>query len=245
MIVKPTAYPDEMKLRTEQEWRAYDDYYSEETLDQPYFYHHDAREGAFLDSLISKYRIRKGSSVIDMGCGNGLHADLFHQRGMRVTGVDLSDKAIEYCKKKYGNKCEWLCADAFNVQRDEQYDVGFCFWFMYFNAFDVPSEGADAARRLMAPIKPGGRMFFVWHSDLSAVRLPPDRFSVMNYTIPQLSEFSRDYKLESYAVDSPAITCRVLGKYSYNKYVTRLSCGRVYMQASTWKRARLIIVVNK
>jgi SAM-dependent methyltransferase len=245
MIVKPTAYPDEMKLRTEQEWRAYDDYYSEETLDQPYFYHHDAREGAFLDSLISKYRIRKGSSVIDMGCGNGLHADLFQQRGMRVTGVDLSDKAIEYCKKKYGNKCEWLCADAFNVQRDEQYDVGFCFWFMYFNAFDVPSEGADAARRLMAPIKPGGKMFFVWHSDLSAVRLPPDRFSVMNYTIPQLSEFFRDFKVESYAVDSPAITCRVLGKYSYNKYVTRLSCGRVYMQASTWKRARLIIVVNK
>jgi SAM-dependent methyltransferase len=245
MIVKPTAYPEDMSARTQQEWRAYDDYYSDETLDHPYFYHHEVREGAFLDSLISKYRIPRGSSVIDMGCGNGFHANLFQKRGMRVTGVDMSDKAIGYCRKTYGTKCEWLCADAFNVDRDEQFDVGFCFWFMYFNAFDVPANGADAARKLMAPLKPGGRLFFVWHSDPSAVRLPPDRFSVLNYTIPQLSSFFSDYSTESYAVDSPAVACRVLGKYAYNKYVTRLSCARVYMQASNWKRARLIIVVNK
>jgi SAM-dependent methyltransferase len=245
MIVKPTGYPGDMRERAEQEWRAYDEYYSDETLEHPYFYHHETREGAFLDSLISKYRIARGSKVIDMGCGNGFHANLFQKRGMRVTGVDMSDKAIGHCRSKYGNGCEWLCGDAFDVHRDGQFDVGFCFWFMYFNAFDDPSKAGDAARKLMQPIKPGGRLFFIWHSDLTAIRLPPDRFSVMNYTIPQLKKFFADYPVDAFAVDSPAITCQLLGKYSYNKYVTRLSCARVMMQASTWKRARLIIAINK
>ena len=164
---------------------------------------------------------------------------------MRVTGVDRSEKAIAYCITKYGHECEWLCADAFDIHRDEQFDVAFCFWFMYFNAFDVPKDGAESAQRLMSSLKPGGRMFFVWHSDLSAVRLPPDRFSVMNYTIPQLSTFFDGCSVETYAVDSPAITCRLLGRFSYNKYITRLSCARVHMQASTWKRVRLIVVARR
>jgi hypothetical protein len=37
----------------------------------------------------------------------------------------------------------------------------------------------------------------------------------------------------------------LLGKYSFNNYVTRVSCARVMMQASTWMRARLIIAINK
>ena len=69
-----------------------------------------------------------------------------------------------------------------------QFDVGFCFWFTYVNAFDVPADGAEAARRLMSPIKRGGRMLCIGHSDLTAVRLPRGScVSVMNYTIPQLT----------------------------------------------------------
>ena len=244
-MIKPTSYPQEFADRTQQEWRAYDDYYSDKTLDHPYFYHHTGREGAFLDSLISKFRIPRGASLIDMGCGNGFHANLFQKRGLRVTGVDMSGKAIDYCRRKYGDHCEWLCGDAFDVGRDEQFDYAFCFWFMYFNAFDIPAEGADAARRLMSPLKKGGRLFFIWHSDLTAVRLPADRFSVMNYTIPQLKAFFPDHEIQAFAVDSSAITCRFLGKHSYNKYVTRLSCARVYMQASTWDRVRIILAVTK
>jgi SAM-dependent methyltransferase len=245
MSVKPSGYPKEFSDRIDQEWRAYDDYYSDQTLEHPYFYHHAGREGAFLDSLIAKYWIERGSKLIDMGCGNGFHANLFQKRGLQVTGVDMSGKAIEYCRKRYGSDCEWLCQDAFNVGRDGQFDYAFCFWFMYFNAFDAPQEGADAARRLMTPLKSGGKLFFIWHSDLTAIRLPPDRFSVMNYTIPQLKAFFPGYELEAFAVDSPAITCRLLGRYSYNKYVTRLSCARVHLQASTWHRARLILAVTQ
>src|SRR5690349_3505224 len=201
MILKPTRYPDKLTERREQEWRGYDDYYADETLKHPYFYHHRRREGAFLDALSARFEIHRGARLIDIGCGNGFYCDLFAERGMRVLGVDRSEKAIKYCRDTLGNKCEWLCEDAFNLGQHGSFDFAFCFWFMYFNMFEDPRHGMKAANDLMQLIKPGGKLFFLWHSDLTAVRLPPDRFSVMNFTLAQLRQFFADHSVESYAVD--------------------------------------------
>jgi len=245
MSRKPSDYPSEHAARIEREWRAYDEYYSEKTLKQPYFYHHPGREGRFLDSLIAKFKIQRNSTLLDIGCGNGFHSVLFHQRELQVTGVDQSGTAIDHCIQTHGSLCNWICDDAFNLKLSDQFDYAFCFWFMYFNAFDDLLDGAGDASRLMDYVKPGGKMFFIWHSDLTAVRLPPDRFSVMNYTTAQLQRLFPGYRTEAYAVDSSANICRLLGRFSFNKYISRLACARVYMQASTWKRARLILVVHK
>ncbi len=245
MVVKPSTYPENQSARSEFEWRAYDEYYSDETLQKPYFYHDHKGEGRFLDCLMARFNVVPGSRLVDIGCGNGFYCGLFQQRGIQVTGIDRSEKAIKYCLERYGNTVEWLCGDAFNVEREEAFDYAFCFWFMYFNAYDNPGEGAASARRLMGHLKPGGRLFFLWHSDLTAVRLTADRFSVMNFTIPQLKQLFPGYSIEAYAIDSPAHICRLLGRYSFNTYITRLSCARVYMQASSWKRARLLLVVQK
>ncbi len=242
---KPSNYPEDRSVRPEFEWRAYEEYYSDQNLDKPYFYHNPMTEKRFLSCVMRRFRITPGSTMIDIGCGNGFYSNLFRQAGLIVTGVDRSEKAINYCISKYGSTCDWICDDAFNLARGESFDYAFCFWFMYFNQFDNSCDGAKDANRLMHYLKPGGRLFFLWHSDLTAVRLPPDRFSVMNFTIAQLRQLFPDYVVEAYALDSPAYVCWFLGRYSFNKYMTRLSCARVYMQASSWKRARLIIVVQK
>jgi SAM-dependent methyltransferase len=78
-----------------------------------------------------------------------------------VTGIDLSPKAIEYCRSKYGDSCRWLCDDAFKPTRAGEFDYIFCFWFMYFNAFDVAREGAAAGHSLIKLLKPGGSLFFL------------------------------------------------------------------------------------
>lgn len=244
MAVKPQSYPEDLQKRIEHDWRAYDDYYSDQSLKQPYFYHDVRREGVFVDALMRRFGMQRGASLIDIGCGNGFYCKLFHERGLRVVGVDRSEKAIRYCRETYGDSCEWLCEDAFAVGREGCFDYAFCFWFMYFNGFDNLRDAAADASRLMRLLVPGGKLFFLWHSDLTAIRLPPARFSVMNYTLAQLRELFPDYYVESYAIDSPALACRLLGRYAFNKYVTRLSCARVYMQASSWKRARLMLVVH-
>ena len=100
----------------------------------------------------------------------------YSKRGLQVTAVDKSAKAIDYCRKTYGPVCDWICDDAFNLKQAGQFDHAFCFWFMYFNAFEELQITESDAKRLMDYLMPGGKLFFLWHSDLTAVRLPPDRF---------------------------------------------------------------------
>lgn len=249
MATKPKDYPQNRVERPEFEWKAYDNYYSRENLDHLYFYHNDRRERRFVDCLMAKFNMKPGQTLLDLGCGNGFYSSLFQQRGMHVTGVDRSAKAIDYCKAKYNDSCDWLCADAFDLPLGKaSCDYVFCFWFMYFNSFDNPADpaAAEAMDKLLNYVKPGGKLFFLWHTDLSAVRLPPDRFSVMNFTIAQMRLlFPRGYVLESYAVDSRARVLALLGRLAFNKYVTRVCCASAYIQASSWRRVRAIVVAGR
>lgn len=52
-----------------------------------------------IDSL-SKAIGKKPTSLLELGCGTGKHAKLFHDRGLKVTGVDLSTTMIEQAKHR-------------------------------------------------------------------------------------------------------------------------------------------------
>lgn len=43
-------------------------------------------------------------SLLDLGCGPGIYAEMFLNKGYRVTGVDLSQNSIEYARKKAREK---------------------------------------------------------------------------------------------------------------------------------------------
>jgi ubiquinone/menaquinone biosynthesis C-methylase UbiE len=45
--------------------------------------------------------VKKGSRLLDLGCGTGSTADYFFQRGMKVEGVDLSPGMIAVAKRRF------------------------------------------------------------------------------------------------------------------------------------------------
>ena len=49
--------------------------------------------------LISKYKISKNSSILELGCGRGEFLNQFIENGLEGHGVDLSNYAIDYCPK--------------------------------------------------------------------------------------------------------------------------------------------------
>lgn len=49
-----------------------------------------------VDWLIASLRLQADDSILDLGCGPGLYAARFAERGLRVTGVDYSRRSIEY-----------------------------------------------------------------------------------------------------------------------------------------------------
>jgi SAM-dependent methyltransferase len=58
---------------------------------------------AEVDKIISLCRLPPQSRVLDVGCGTGLHAAEFGKRGFRVTGIDISDFAVEKAKEECNN----------------------------------------------------------------------------------------------------------------------------------------------
>lgn len=42
-----------------------------------------------------------GKEVLDVGCGSGKIANYFFSKGLRVKGIDFSDKMIKRAKKQY------------------------------------------------------------------------------------------------------------------------------------------------
>jgi SAM-dependent methyltransferase len=49
--------------------------------------------------IISRFNIVKNTSIIDFGCGPGLYTTRLAKRGAKVTGIDFSERSIEYAKK--------------------------------------------------------------------------------------------------------------------------------------------------
>ena len=61
-----------------------------------------SRKISFIDRsvewIVSEFKIEKGFSIADFGCGPGLYTERLAKRGANVTGIDFSKRSIEYAK---------------------------------------------------------------------------------------------------------------------------------------------------
>lgn len=65
----------------------------------------------------------KNKRVVDVGCGTGLFAFMAAKKGAKVLGIDYSESAIHFAKKKYSHKnLEFKNAD-FNKEVKDQFDI--------------------------------------------------------------------------------------------------------------------------
>jgi SAM-dependent methyltransferase len=57
---------------------------------------HDGLRRRYIERVVGSGLVKAGSTVVDLGCGTGRHATAYLvDRGLDVTGVDLSPKSIE------------------------------------------------------------------------------------------------------------------------------------------------------
>ncbi|HRH79983.1 MAG TPA: bifunctional 2-polyprenyl-6-hydroxyphenol methylase/3-demethylubiquinol 3-O-methyltransferase UbiG [Thiobacillaceae bacterium] len=100
-----------------------------------------------------------GRNVLDVGCGGGILAESMAGRGARVSGIDLSDKALRVAKLhllESGQKVDYqlIAAEAYADQRPGEFDVVTCMEML--EHVPEPASVVEACARL---VKPGGWVF--------------------------------------------------------------------------------------
>ena len=76
------------------------------------------------------------NSVLDLACGTGKHAVEFAQKGIKTTGVDLSEAMLAVANEKAQNRdlvINFLPGDIADIQLQDQFDAAAVFFggFMY------------------------------------------------------------------------------------------------------------------
>ena len=84
------------------------------------------KEVAFLLELL---KLRAGSTILDVGCGNGRHSIELAKRGFKVTGVDFSRAMLEEARKSAAQanvSVTWIHANARDFESDILFDAAIC-----------------------------------------------------------------------------------------------------------------------
>jgi tellurite methyltransferase len=74
---------------------------------------------------------KKKIKLLDIGCGNGRDSYYFNRKGFKVTGIDISQKAIQ---KNSKNKNKNLSFKKFDIGKDKikgRFDVIYCRFFVH------------------------------------------------------------------------------------------------------------------
>jgi 2-polyprenyl-6-hydroxyphenyl methylase/3-demethylubiquinone-9 3-methyltransferase len=102
----------------------------------------------------------KDKRVLDVGCGGGILSESFARAGARVTGIDLSQTAIETAKrhaKKSGLEIEYHAASPsdFLKKRPKKFDIIICA-----EVLEHVDDPAGFLKDTLKMLKARGRFFF-------------------------------------------------------------------------------------
>ena len=86
------------------------------------------RTGELVSRLFSDKSVPTAGKLLELGCGEGAHSRLLAHKGYEVTGIDISETAIQWAKEKSANQSDrikYITADLTiaNLAFADAYDV--------------------------------------------------------------------------------------------------------------------------
>lgn len=148
-----------------------------------------------------------GKHVLDVGCGGGILAESMARKGAIVTGIDLSEKALnvaELHSLESGVSVDYrkVATEEFAIEKPAAFDIVTCMEMLE----HVPDPSAVVAA-CAALVKPGGHVFF--------------------------STINRNPKAYLFAVIGAEYILRLLpkGTHEYGKFITPAELSQFVRQA--------------
>lgn len=171
-----------------------------------------------------------GKAVLDIGCGGGILAEGMAALGARVTGIDLSDKALQVAKLhllESGQKVDYrkISAEDLAAEQPQQYDVVTCMEMLE----HVP-DPASTVRACAQLVKPGGRLFFATlNRNLKSYLLAVIGAEYLLKLLPRgthdFDKFIKPSELAQYCRDA-GLNVNEIGGMSYNPLNKTYALGK-------------------
>ena len=89
----------------------------------PWGYNKNPEDFKRKEILLSELPKKKYNNVLDIGCGQGFITQSLP--GENIYGIDISQSAIDFAKKDFGEKCVFISGSIFEIQKlvDIKFDL--------------------------------------------------------------------------------------------------------------------------
>lgn len=107
--------------------------------------------------LVEALDLQPGDAVLDLGCGPGLYAARLAEQGLRVTGVDLSRRSIEYARRyarEHDLEITYRCQDYLTLELEMVADVALLIYGDYCPL--APDKRKRLLRNVRRALRSGG-----------------------------------------------------------------------------------------
>jgi len=139
--------------------------------------------------ITKKLELRRGSRFLDCPCGIGRISIPLAKKGVRVTGVDITESYLDELavkSKRLGLKIDLIRTDMRRINFDRRFDAAGNIWTS-FGYFEKESDNQLVLKKIFRALKPGGKfMLHVINRD----------WIIRNYTSIGLTEAGRVKVLE-------------------------------------------------
>jgi SAM-dependent methyltransferase len=152
------------------------EFYDQSYQQENYFPYQSWLYEPFISSLVAFCGLKKGASILDVGCGQGFFSYLFSKQGMKVCGIDISETGVRKANNSYGRLgISFAVSDIRTATFSEPFDCIFVRSCSLYNTddFRVKSEITD---RMLRHLKPTGTFIFVYNSNCSSKPSPTWRY---------------------------------------------------------------------
>ncbi|WP_421379071.1 class I SAM-dependent methyltransferase [Bacillus salacetis] len=98
--------------------------------------------------------VPQGSKVADLGCGDGFGSYLLNQEGYEVTGMDLSEKMVEFARKQEKEGLDFVKGDLSHPPFEKgQFDA-----VMMINSLEWTEDPLHALKQISEVVREDGRV---------------------------------------------------------------------------------------
>ncbi|SRR6266446_444004 len=145
---------------------SYNEYY--ETPN--YFRYHEWIYRPYISSLLSVAGLHSGSSVLDVGCGQGFFSYLIRRCGLKVYGLDVSEQGLRKAQHAYSSLgIRFVLGDVKRTPFAHKFDSVFARSLSLYNCEDFATN-CWVTDVLLGLIREKGTLMFLYNTNLNPSR---------------------------------------------------------------------------